>query len=490
MSQYAQSGSAMDDAQASDGDGGFVSVNQRLQLNQLEAGEVRESLNGRMEGYWKPRKGVVAVTGPLTSGGSPLQLPFFLIGTSVAITAASVTSDVVTLTTSSAHGLTNGSAFSTSGIIYTTGTNPNNSFIATTASGTSITYPLVGGSGTYTTDATSEVLTATSKAIASSSLAANEVTIVVTAGHGLAASSVAYALISGLGFTGTDPNGVRLLTYVSSTQMKFSVTAATTAVSGSGTLSQIPINDAANVNVRASCLFSDPNSGNAESVVLALDTKAILVDLDGYTTSDLDYPTNQTVSEDTDMIQAFDRVFLFRDGSQAFEWFPNGRQIESASQSGTFVVTMRIKDHGLTAGDEIIVSGLTGGTPANGTFTVLSVTDKDVFTYTFTTSQTQTFVVTAGVLKAGFTLVPGGAYTQPQIFTTTGNDGTVTNGVVSLTVTANTTIIAGDTIVIYETTVPEFSAISGKSFEVLSASTTNISFIAPVAVLVRPHSSV
>ena len=480
MSQYAQSGSAMDDAQASDGDGGFVSVNQRLQLNQLEAGEVRESLNGRMEGYWKPRKGVVAVTGPLTSGGSPLQLPFFLIGTSVAITAASVTSGVVTLTTSSAHGLTNGSAFSTSGIIYTTGTNPNNSFIATTASGTSITYPLVGGSGTYTTDATSEVLTATSKAIASSSLSANEVTIVVTAGHGLAASSVAYALISGLGFTGTDPNGVRLLTYVSSTQMKFSVTAATTAVSGSGTLSQIPINDAANVNVRASCLFSDPNSGNAESVVLALDTKAILVDLDGYAISDLDYPTNQTVSEDTDMIQAFDRVFLFRDGKQAFEWFPNGRQIESASQSGTFVVTMRIKDHGLTANDEIIVSGLTGGTPANGTFTVLSVTDKDVFTYTFTTSQTQTFVVTAGVLKAGFTLVPGGAYTQPQIFTTTGNDLSVNNGLLSITVTGNTTIAAGDTVVVYETTVPEFSAISGKSFEVLSATTTNISFIAPL----------
>ena len=487
MSQYAQSGSAMDDAQASDGDGGFVSVNQRLQLNQLEAGEVRESLNGRMEGYWKPRKGVVAVTGPLTSGGSPLQLPFFLIGTSVAITAASVTSDVVTLTTSSAHGLTNGSAFSTSGIIYTTGTNPNNSFIATTASGTSITYPLVGGSGTYTTDATSEVLTATSKAIASSSLATNEVTIVVTAGHGLAASSVAYALISGLGFTGTDPNGVRLLTYVSSTQMKFSVTAATTAVSGSGTLSQIPINDAANVNVRASCLFSDPNSGNAESVVLALDTKAILVDLDGYTTSDLDYPTNQTVSEDTDMIQAFDRVFLFRDGSQAFEWFPNGRQIESASQPITpsTTVTMRIKDHGLTVGDEIIVSGLTGGTtPANGTFTVLSVTDKDVFTYTFTSTQaaTTTFGVTAGVLKAGFTLVPGGAYTQPQTFIVAGGNVSASNGLVTIDKGAlgNTTIIKGDTIVIYATTIDEFASIVGKEFEVFSANTTTITFYAPI----------
>ena len=68
MSQFAQSGSAMDDAQASDGDGGFVGVNQRLQLNQLEVGEVRESLNGRMDGYWKPRRGVLARTGSLVSG--------------------------------------------------------------------------------------------------------------------------------------------------------------------------------------------------------------------------------------------------------------------------------------------------------------------------------------------------------------------------------------------------------------------------------------
>jgi hypothetical protein len=219
-----------------------------------------------------------------------------------------------------------------------------------------------------------------------------------------------------------------------------------------------------------------------------LDTKAILVTLSDqseYTQQDIKYPTSQSVTSDTDMIQAFDRVFLFRGGSQAFEWFPNGRQIESASQAGTTTVTMRVKDHGLTVGDSIVVSGLTGGTPANGTFTVLSVTDKDVFTYTFTTSQTVTFGITAGVLKAGFTLVPGGTYTQPQIFTTIGNNGSVSGGVVSLTVTGNTTIVAGDTIVIYETTVPEFSAISGKSFEVLSATTTNISFIAPVADLVN-----
>ena len=394
MSQFAQSGSAMDDAQASDGDGGFVGVNQRLQLNQLAVGEVRESLNGRMEGYWKPRRGVLARTGSLVSGGSPLQLPFFLIDSAKSITAASVTAGVVEITTSVAHGLT--------------------------------------GSGLAT----------------------------IT---GLAGDAVM--------------DGNFVLTVTGASTLTYSVVGLTSISDQTGTLTTTPINDAANVNVRASCLFSNPNSANAESVVLALDSKAILVDLNDYTTQDIEYPTGKALADDTDMIQAFDRVYLFREGEQAFEWFPNGRQIESASSSA-FTVTMRVKDHGLTVGDSIVVSGLTVGTPANGTFAVVSVT-KDDFTYTFTTSQTVTFGVTDAVLKAGFTLVPAGDYTQPQVFVST--TGSVSAGVVSLTVTGNTTIIKGDTIIIYETNIPTFSAISGQSFEVLSATTTNISFIAPVA---------
>ena len=509
MSQFAQSGSAMDDAQASDGDGGFVGVNQRLQLNQLAVGEVRESLNGRMDGYWKPRRGVVARTGSLVSGGDPLQLPFFLIDSAKSITAASVSSEVVTITTSVAHGLTGTALGRITG--------------------------LVG-------DAVMD----------------GDFTLTVT--------------------------GLTTLTY--DVPGLFSISDQT------GTLTTTPINDAANVNVRASCLYSNPNSGNAESVVLALDSKVILVDLDDYTTQDIEYPVGQSLAQDCDLIQAFDRVFLFRNGVQGFEWFPNGRQVESASQSGTTIVTMRVKDHGLSVGDEIVVSGLTGGTPANGTFTVATITDKDVFTYDFNTiavtgtlspdvtgfypkgeglinsrnywksetliqtgpaqisgsnprfsgtgvliyydgfstkwkmmqkttstssvvfqrqwssaitnttdvfaatgwtatapatgtpsfassSQTQTFGITDAVLRAGFTLVPSGAYTQPQVFVST--TGSVTNGVVSLTVSGNTTIIKGDTIVVYETNIPTFSAISGQSFEVLSATTTNISFIAPVA---------
>lgn len=403
MSQFAQSGSAMDDAQASDGDGGFVGVNQRLQLNQLAVGEVRESLNGRMDGYWKPRRGVSARTGSLTSGGSPLQLPFFLIDTSKTISNATVVAGVVTLTVT-AHGLT----------------------------------------------------------------------------------GTALARIAGLTGTGGNPSGDFVLTVASVNTLTYTVTGLT-AISGSpptGTLSGTPINDSANVNVRASCLYSDPNSGNAESVILALDSKAILVTLSDqseYSTEDIEYPAGKSLAGDTDMIQAFDRVYLFRDGEQAFEWFPNGRQIESASSSG-LTVTMRVKDHGLTVGTYLEVFGLTGGVPANGSFAVDSIVDKDVFTYIGFAFQTVTFGVTDAVIQTQFTLVPAGNYTQPQTFIVAGGNVSASNGLVTIDKGAlgNTTITKGDTIVIYETTIDEFTSIVGKEFEVFSANTTTITFYAPV----------
>jgi hypothetical protein len=395
------------------------------------------------------------------------------------------------------------------------------------------------------------------------------VTLTVT-GHGLTGSGVAN--VSGLAGNAVLTGNFEL-TVTDADTLTYSVPTLTSITTSTGILSGGVINDGASADVRASCLFSDPNTGNSESVILALGSKAIRVNLDGYTTQDLTYPTGKALAEDVDMVQAFDRVFLFRDGVQAFEWFPNGRQIESASQSGS-TVTVRVKDHGLSVGDSVEISGLTGGVPMNGTFEVASITDKDVFTYVvsritvtgtlvpdatgtyfpstpnpfpvwektpglggeriyyditdsrwnllkatlpgFVTwrsdvttdldpvnatgwvphlnivappatgtpvladfTQTQTFGVTDAVLESGFTLVPAGVYTQPQVFVST--TGTVTSGVVSLTVSGNTTIVKGDTIVVYETNIPTFSAISGKSFEVLSATTTNISFIAPVA---------
>jgi hypothetical protein len=405
MSQFRSTG-GLDDSIAEDGDRGFVGVNQRLQLNQLKAGEVRESLNGRMEGYWKPRKVVVSRTGALTVGGNPLQLPFYLID------------------------------------------------VAKTISG--VTVPSTG-------------------------------TIRITvSSHGFPAGSSGWARVAGLDAA---VNGDYLLSYVNANTLEYTVAGVTSVADVNGTLSQMPINDAANANVRASCLFSDPNSNNKEYVIVALDTVAKKIDLAAvesnalYVPEDIAYPSGTALGEDTDMIQVFDKVMLFRDGKQALEWYPNGRPILSASQSGT-TVTMSVREHGLAAGTSVVVAGLTGGTPANGTFTVLSGAGltQDQFQYTFTTSQTQTFGVAAATMTDGFTFSPGGAYTQPQVFNSSGNQVSVSNGEVSLNLgVSNDTVFAGDVIRVYESTVPEFSAIVGKDFQVSSATLTNIKFFAPVA---------
>ena len=404
MSQFAQSGSAMDSAIGEDADRGFYTVNQRLQLNQLQEGEVRESLNGRMEGYWKPRKGVVEKTSALTTGQIPLQLPFYLI-------------DVT-------------------------------------------------------------------KTISSATYAANVVTITIT-GHGFEAGSSGYAVVAGLTFTGTNNNGSKVLTYVTADTLSFPVTGVT-AVSGTGTLSQMPINDTANANVRASCLFSDPNTNNKEYVIVAMDTVAKKIDLATLVVTDIPYPSGRSLGGDTEMIQLFDKVMLFRDGQQAFEWYPNGRPILSASSNGTAspdtIVTVNLREHGLLVGTSITVTGLTGGTPPSGTYVVATVTGQDTFTFVASGISTgTTFGVAAATVTDGFTLSPGGTYTQPQVFNSSGTGVNVSSGLVSLTVSGNVTISAGDIIVIYETTVPEFTSVVGKEFQVTSASTTNISFFAPVA---------
>lgn len=494
MSQFAQSRSALDDGQASDGDGGFVGVNQRLQLNQLEAGEVRESLNGRMDGHWKPRKGALGRTSALTTGGVPLQLPFLLIDSAKSITDATIP-------------------------------------------------------------------------------ATNTIRIEVT-GHGFPSGSSGWAAVSGL--TGDlEVNGNFLLTYYDADHLEYTVLGISGLSYTTGLLSQAAINDNAVANVRASCLFSDPNSGNEESVIIALDTEAKKVSLADFSVTSIAYPPGQALGGDADMIQVFDKVMLFRDGQQAFEWYPNGRPVISASQSGN-TVTMKISKHGLLAGASIVVTGLTGGVDANGTHTVFSVVDEDTFTFKLnymvitgtlnpdatgtlpyngifggtpywrdpaggtsilwsgypnncwtiieptlpgfaswvsdpTTlaatptpdlatnwvpgpsvvaptgtpsvdllSQTVTFGITDAVATGGFTLSPGGIYTQPQTFNIQAKDVEVVNGKVTATVAGNTTIEAGDVIVVYTSATAELSSMVGKQFVVVSATTTTVEWYAPV----------
>jgi hypothetical protein len=406
MSQFRSTG-GLDDAIAADGDRGFFGVNQRLQLNQLQPGEVRESVNGRMEGFWRPRKNVVSVSPVLTTGGTPLNLPFHILPSPfyLAITAVSYIDDVVTIT---------------------------------------------------------------------------------VVGHGLEIGDAGNLIISGITFTGSDFNGVNAITATTVDELTFPVSGVTgVALGTTPRITQINVNDAAASEVLASCLFSDPNDSNKEYIMVALETFAKKIELDTYTATTIPYPVGTTVNGNCDMLQCFDKVMLMRNGQQALEWYPNGRAILSASSNATAspntVVTIRVREHGLTAGSSVVIAGLTSGTPPNGTFTVATIVDQDSFTFVASgISTSTTFVTTVATMTDGFTLSPGGAYTQPQVFNIQAKDVDVVSGLVSATIVGNTTIFAGDTIIVYSTATADFQAMLGNSYQVVNATTTLIQWYAPI----------
>jgi hypothetical protein len=314
----------------------------------------------------------------------------------------------------------------------------------------------------------------------------DDVVTITVVGHGLEIGDAGNLIISGITFTGSDFNGVNAITATTVDELTFPVSGVTgVALDTTPRITQINVNDAAASEVLASCLFSDPNDSNKEYIMVALETFAKKIELDTYTATTIPYPVGTTVGGNCDMLQCFDKVMLMRNGQQALEWYPNGRAILSASSNATAspntVVTMRVREHGLTVGASVVVAGLTSGTPPNGTFTVATIVDQDLFTFVASgISTSTTFVTTVATMTDGFTLSPSGAYTQPQVFNIQAKDVDVVSGLVSAKVVGNTTIFAGDTIIVYSTATADFQAMLGNSYQVVNATTTLIQWYAPI----------
>jgi hypothetical protein len=112
---------------------------------------------------------------------------------------------------------------------------------------------------------------------------------------------------------------------------------------------------------------------------------------------------------------------------------------------------------------------------------VATIVDQDSFTFVASgISTSTTFVTTVATMTDGFTLSPGGAYTQPQVFNIQAKDVDVVSGLVSATVVGNTTILAGDIIIVYATATADFQAMLGNSYQVANATTTLIQWYAPI----------
>jgi hypothetical protein len=77
--------------------------------------------------------------------------------------------------------------------------------------------------------------------------------------------------------------------------------------------------DAVNA-IYGSCGFSDPNASASQYIIIASNTKAVAINVATATETDIDYPSSLTISQSVDMIQAFNKVFIFRKGKTALEW--------------------------------------------------------------------------------------------------------------------------------------------------------------------------
>lgn len=249
------------------------------------------------------------------------------------------------------------------------------------------------------------------------------------------------------------------------------------------------LHDDAVVAIWGSCVYSNPRSNLEESIILAASSGAKLVSLSGYAVSDIAYPFGLSINEEVDLLQAFDRIYLFRDGERTLEYWPVERLVVSGSYvSATGVVTLEVKNHGLSVGDLVDVFDVGfSATPTtadpNGMQTVTAVVDVDHFSYDIASgSGDETYTPnTGGALPQGFTFVPGGPYTQPQTFSVAGDKYGVSSGLVRVTVSGNTTVKVGDFVSIRETDITHLSSLVGNFYEVTSASATDIYFYAPVS---------
>jgi len=317
MSQFRSSG-GLDDPIAEDGDRGFTGVNKRLQLNQLKAGEVRESLNGRMEGYWKPRKAVVVKSSGLTTGQVPLTIPFYLIdGTSATISAATVPTAGTLRVTVASHGFVAGDTIF--GVIAGLAGNVtiNGNYLLTYYDANNFECQVSGLTSISDGVGTLQIQ---SKRITDASVpTAGTLNIEIT-GHGFGSSTTGYATIAGMSGTGATINGNRLMSYYDANNLRCSIANLTAVSDKIGTLSAIPINNNAVSNVRGSCLFSDPSQDSKEYIIIALNSVVKKIDLETFQSTDLSLPSGESIDGDVDMIQAFDKVYIFREGDQALKW--------------------------------------------------------------------------------------------------------------------------------------------------------------------------
>jgi hypothetical protein len=202
--------------------------------------------------------------------------------------------------------------------------------------------------------------------------------------------------LSGVTDISPDPNGNRVAIRNSSSQITIQDQTYSGTAGGTATVKFNILNDSAVNAIYGSTGFSDPAAAGSQYIVIAANNKAFAVNLSTQATTQLDYPAGVSISQPVDMIQAFNKVFIFRDGETALEWDGNFSNEFTKVASGTYTQPLQITStvttvsgkmtvtagsaHNLSTGDEVIVEDKAGSNLLVGERYVVTVVDSTTFT--------------------------------------------------------------------------------------------------------------
>jgi hypothetical protein len=386
---------------------GFSGFNNRVRPDQLQPGVLAESKNGRLDlnGEWQVRKGVNVLNVPFVTGSAVFRLPTAAEEESTTIgnlprvmEGVSIATDGIVTVVLTGHGFSVGDEVVINGVFRASLPDINGSHTITVASGAN-RFKFDSGITSYT-------------------------------------GSYTYPPAQGLITSFTLPFDP--VTEILSTQPLSSPGGASILSEGAVT------------GVRAGTDYSDPNvAKDGEYIIASTNLSALVLKLSNQETFEMRFPDGESVLQRSDMLQAFNRLFIFRDSQVALEnkKFFDPVTIKTISQtaSTTVDVTTFLK-HGLVDGDMVEIRDVAEGTiNPNGQFEVISATDTG-FTYNVGTSGTESYTVTGdSKVYPTFTRVAEGTYTQPaQLSTTITTDKGVTTCVSSSAhnlTTGNTVIV-------------------------------------------------
>jgi hypothetical protein len=186
--------------------------------------------------------------------------------------------------------------------------------------------------------------------------------------------------------------------------------------------------------VYASSEFSDPNENASQYILIASNLKVVAKNLATNATVDIAYPSGETVPPAASMLQAFNKVFIFRKGQVALEWDGSF----GAITSGSFEVgkTYTITSLGGNSQAEWNTAAGTSGL----TYAVGSTFNADTVGASGT-----------GTVTSAFSKVSSGTYTQPVAIVTPASGFSITNNVATVDLGSGTHGLAvGDTITLLE----------------------------------------